>query len=96
MRCDREHSGNQYHDRRKGHAYHRLDTRPGSNWLSKATVSYSAHDCTTQLSTSQTGVRFLGLATAVVTTLGPFEGAKTLGVMLKNSKAKGTDRLCAN
>ncbi|KPM43551.1 hypothetical protein AK830_g2978 [Neonectria ditissima] len=57
----------------------------------KATVGYAAHDCATQLGTSQAGVRFLGLAAALVTTVGPYQGAKALEAMFVSSKAKLTD-----
>jgi len=63
---------------------------PGVIHFLRGTVGFSANDCATQLSRSLAGVQFLGLAAALVTTLGPFEGGNTLEVLLKSSAADTT------
>ncbi len=56
----------------------------------KATVGFSRKDCATQLGKSAAGLRFLGLAAALVTSLGAFEGAKALELMLKSTTNDAT------
>jgi hypothetical protein len=53
----------------------------------KAFVGFSSNDCATQLSQSAAGIRFLGLAAALVTTVSLFESAQALDIMLKASTA---------
>jgi len=48
-------------------------------------VGFSQNDCATQLGKSAAGLRFLGLAAALVTSLGAFEGAKSLDLMLQST-----------
>ena len=50
----------------------------------KAHVGYSAGDSAAQLSSSSSGVRFLGLVTALIT-LGAFNGAVSLELMMSES-----------
>lgn len=50
----------------------------------KAQIGYSAGDSAAQLSSSSAGVRFLGLATALIT-LGAFNGAVVLELMMAES-----------
>lgn len=52
----------------------------------RASIGFSTNDCATQLGGSKQGQRFLGLAAALVTTVGPFNGAKALGIMMEASK----------
>jgi hypothetical protein len=52
-----------------------------------AAVGYSADDCAIQLGGSKEGLRFLGLAAPLVTTLDLFEGARALDIMLRNSNS---------
>lgn len=65
-------------------------TKPAVVHFLRGTVGYSANDCATQLGTSLAGVQFLGLASALVSTLGPFKGGNALEVMLKSSAADRT------
>ena len=51
----------------------------------KGFVGYFPDDCATQLGSSSAGIRFLGLAAAIVTTIGPFNSAKALDIMLRRS-----------
>jgi hypothetical protein len=51
----------------------------------KGVIGFFKDDCATQLGNSVAGIRFLGLATALITTLDPFEAAKALELMLQNS-----------
>ena len=51
----------------------------------KAVVGYSALDCATQFGKSQAGVQFLGLASAMVTTMGCYHSSLALHEMLKSS-----------
>ncbi len=51
----------------------------------KATVGFSRNDCATQLGNSAAGVRFLGLTAALVPSLGAFESARSLDLMLKRT-----------
>jgi hypothetical protein len=53
----------------------------------KAYVGFSSSDCAYLLSGTQAGRRFLGLAAAVVSTVGPSEGGVALSVMIGRSKA---------
>ncbi|CZR66625.1 uncharacterized protein PAC_16526 [Phialocephala subalpina] len=53
----------------------------------KAFVGFSSNDCATQLGQSAAGIRFLGLAAALTTTVGLFESAQALDIMLKASTA---------
>lgn len=55
-----------------------------------AQIGYSANDCATQLSRSLAGVQFLGLAAALVSSGGTFEGANALEMMLKASASDKT------
>ena len=55
-----------------------------------AQIGYSANDCATQLSRSLAGVQFLGLAAALVGSVGTFEGADALSVMLMTSASDKT------
>lgn len=55
-----------------------------------AQIGYSANDCATQLSRSLAGVQFLGLAAALVCSVGTFEGADALSVMLMTSASDKT------
>ncbi len=48
-------------------------------------VGFSRNDCATQLGENAAGLRFLGLAAALVTSLGAFEGAKSLDLMLRST-----------
>lgn len=54
----------------------------------KGSVGFFRDDCATQLGNNAAGVRFLGLAAALVASLGAFDSAKALDIMLKSS---GTD-----
>ncbi|KAK3897858.1 hypothetical protein C8A05DRAFT_38565 [Staphylotrichum tortipilum] len=49
----------------------------------KATVGFFPNNCATQIDKSASGIRFLGLAAALVTSLGAFESAKSIDLMLK-------------
>jgi hypothetical protein len=51
----------------------------------KGLVGFFPNDCATQLGNSSAGIRFLGLAAAIVTTIGPFNSAKALDIMLRSS-----------
>jgi hypothetical protein len=51
----------------------------------KGLVGFFPDDCATQLGSSSAGIRFLGLAAALVTTIGPFNSAKALDIMLRRS-----------
>ena len=55
-----------------------------------AQIGYSANDCATQLSRSLAGVQFLGLAAALVCSVGTFQGADALSVMLMTSASDKT------
>ncbi|CAF9911630.1 hypothetical protein IMSHALPRED_010529 [Imshaugia aleurites] len=55
-----------------------------------AQIGYSANDCATQLSRSFAGVQFLGLAAALVSSVGMFEGADALSAMLMASASDKT------
>ena len=55
-----------------------------------AHIGYSANDCATQLSQSLAGVQFLGLAAALVSSVGTFEGANVLSVLVMASASDKT------
>lgn len=59
--------------------------QPATVSFLKAAVGFSRNDCATQLGRHEGGIRFLGLAAALVTSLGAFESAKSLAVMLKRT-----------
>ncbi|KAL3608805.1 hypothetical protein FPOAC2_03815 [Fusarium poae] len=54
------------------------------------TVGYSRNDSAIQLGKSSAGVRFLGLAAALVTTMGPFESVNAISLMLDSAAADRT------
>ncbi|KAF4468495.1 hypothetical protein FALBO_4612 [Fusarium albosuccineum] len=54
------------------------------DWLG-ASVGFFSEDCAVKLSTDEAGARFLSLACALVTTIGPYEGAKVLDIELKRT-----------
>ena len=56
----------------------------------KAQIGYSTNDAATQLSRSLAGVQFLGLTSALVSSMGTFEGANTLSIMLIDSASDKT------
>ena len=56
-------------------------------FLLQGVVGYSRDDCATQLGTTASGVQFLGLAAALVPTVGAFESATALWLMLRNTTA---------
>ncbi|KAI9678913.1 MAG: hypothetical protein M1829_001898 [Trizodia sp. TS-e1964] len=56
----------------------------------KAVAGYSAHDCATHFGKSQAGVKFLGLASALVTSMGCYHGSVALHNMLKSSAVDDT------
>ncbi|KAN0113138.1 hypothetical protein V8E51_006089 [Hyaloscypha variabilis] len=58
---------------------------PAAIHFLRASVGFTTRDCATQLSKSQAGVRFLGLAAALVTSLGPFESSNALEQLLNSS-----------
>ncbi|CZR62777.1 uncharacterized protein PAC_12674 [Phialocephala subalpina] len=51
----------------------------------KGLVGFFPDDCATQLGNTSAGIRFLGLAAAIVTTIGSFNSAKALDIMLRSS-----------
>jgi hypothetical protein len=51
----------------------------------RGVVGFSSNDCASQLGKSAAGVRFLGLASALITTLDPFVAANGLDMMLRKS-----------
>jgi hypothetical protein len=55
-----------------------------------ALVGYTPTDCASHLIRSEAGVQFLGLAAALVTTMGPSQGGNALAAMLKNSAVDKT------
>ncbi|KAH6963314.1 hypothetical protein DER45DRAFT_104508 [Fusarium avenaceum] len=59
--------------------------QPATVIFLKAAVGYSPRDSATQLGKSMAGVRFLGLAAALVTSFDLFDCAKALNVMLRSS-----------
>jgi hypothetical protein len=63
---------------------------PAAIHFLRASVGFTTRDCATQLNKSQAGVRFLGLAAALVTSLGPFEGGNTLEQLLNSSASDKT------
>ncbi|EJT70191.1 hypothetical protein GGTG_12364 [Gaeumannomyces tritici R3-111a-1] len=56
----------------------------------QAKIGFSKHDSAVQLGKSKAGVRFLGLATALITTMKPMQAAKALDLMLSKSAADST------
>jgi hypothetical protein len=64
--------------------------KPAAVKFLRAAVGYSAGDCATQLGKSLAGVQFLGLAAAMVTTMGSFASGTALQRMLKSSVADKT------
>lgn len=56
----------------------------------KATVGYSKHDCVPFLGSSLAGVRFLALASVLISSMNVLEGARTLDLMLRESANKTT------
>jgi hypothetical protein len=67
-----------------------LPSRPAVIQFLRATVGYSSDDCATQLGKSLAGVQFLGLATALVSTMDTFKGAQCLAMMLKETASDMT------
>jgi len=51
----------------------------------KAAVGYSTSDCATQLGGSEAGLRFLGLAAALINSTNLFHGAKAINIMLRST-----------
>ncbi|KAH7145607.1 hypothetical protein B0J13DRAFT_607239 [Dactylonectria estremocensis] len=60
------------------------------DWL-KASVGFFSKDCAVQLSMNAAGIRFLALAAALVTTIGPYPGAQVLDIELKRTRLKLTE-----
>lgn len=58
---------------------------PASVRFLKGFVGFFSDDCATQLGNNSAGIRFLGLAAAIVTTIGPFNSAKALDIMMRSS-----------
>ena len=58
---------------------------PGVVSFLQATVGYSAGDCVSLLSRNDAGIQFLGLASALVTTMEPFRAGLALHMILVNS-----------
>lgn len=56
----------------------------------QASVGYSANDCVSQLGQSLAGLQFLGLAAALVTTLGPSKSGQTIQEMLASTAVEKT------
>lgn len=56
----------------------------------RAQIGYSANDSATQLSRSHAGIQFLGLAAVLTSSVGAFEGANALSVMLLDSASDKT------
>ena len=56
----------------------------------RASAGFDAADSASQLSKSQAGVQFLGLAAALVTSMGAFEGGMSLQKMLETSASDKT------
>lgn len=61
---------------------------PAASWVTflGAFLGFSSSDCAKFLSQTPAGRRFLGLATALVSTLGPADGAQALDTMLRSSQ----------
>jgi len=64
--------------------------KPATVQFLRGVVGYSPNDCATQLGKSLAGVQFLGLASALVNTMSPFNAGVALELMLKNSAADRT------
>lgn len=58
---------------------------PASISFLKSHVGFFKGDCASQLGLTLAGIHFLGLAAALVTTVGPFNGASALDIMLRHS-----------
>ncbi len=67
-----------------------LPSEPAHISFLKAIVGFFQNDCATQLGKSEAGLRFLALAAALVTSLGAFEGAKALQLLLKSTTNDAT------
>jgi len=65
-------------------------TEPAVIHFLRAFVGFTTRDCATQLSKSQAGVRFLGLAAALVMSLEAFEGGNALEQLLNSSASDKT------
>ncbi|UPK96990.1 hypothetical protein LCI18_007925 [Fusarium solani-melongenae] len=63
---------------------------PTSTFL-KTKVGFSRNDCANQLATTQAGLRFLALATAMITTMDIYAGAQALEQMLKDEQVPAED-----
>lgn len=66
---------------------HAIDA-PGAPTMTflKATVGFYKNDCATQLAANQAGMRFLALATALVTTIDPYTGARAIELIMRDLK----------
>ena len=51
----------------------------------QSAVGYSKGDCASQLATSLAGIQFIGLAAALVPSIGAYHGGQALALMLKSS-----------
>ncbi|KAH7242780.1 hypothetical protein BKA59DRAFT_457344 [Fusarium tricinctum] len=60
------------------------------DWL-KGSVGFFSKDCAVQLAVNEAGVRFLALAAALVTTIGPYSGSQVLDTELKRTPLKLTE-----
>ncbi len=67
-----------------------LPSEPAPISFIKETVGFFRNDCASQLGKSEAGLRFLGLAAALVSSLSAFEGAKALELMLKRTTIDAT------
>jgi hypothetical protein len=65
-------------------------TEPATIYFLRASISFTTRDCATPLSRSQAGVRFLGLAAALVMSLEPFEGGNALEQLWSSSASDKT------
>ncbi|EHK17781.1 uncharacterized protein TRIVIDRAFT_205508 [Trichoderma virens Gv29-8] len=61
--------------------------KPATIQFLQGIVGYSRNDCALHLGTTTSGLQFLGLAAALVTTMGTFESATSLSLMLRNAAA---------
>ncbi|KAF4436753.1 hypothetical protein F53441_13187 [Fusarium austroafricanum] len=60
------------------------------DWL-KGSVGSFSKDCAVEFSGSEAGIRFLALAAALVTTIGPYSGSQVLDIELKRTPLKRTE-----
>ncbi|KAH6963313.1 hypothetical protein DER45DRAFT_591119 [Fusarium avenaceum] len=60
------------------------------DWL-KGSVGFFSKDCAVQLAVNEAEVRFLALAAALVTTIGPYSGSQVLDTELKRTPLKLTE-----